>query len=157
MKPLMNFSFFAAYQPDWIVQVVKSDPTMASKFLYTVGEATHIGPMGFSAILALLGTILYAFGTVRFFYAVISPLLSRRESATARSNNVAREYTSNDNAGQLALALADFSQDEPFTLEDPMPDSPIAPPTSLPGSACFEWMVKWPSSLEVPRAGLGHG
>ncbi len=66
MKPLMNFSFFAAYQPDWIVQVVKSDPTFASKFLYTVGEATHIGPMGFSAILALLGTILYAFGTVIF-------------------------------------------------------------------------------------------
>ena len=66
MKPLMSFSFFAAYQPDWIVQVVKSDPTLAFRLVYSLNGTSDIGPMGYSAILAVLGTMLYACGTFIF-------------------------------------------------------------------------------------------
>ncbi len=71
LKPL---SFLAAYQPDWIVQVVHHSPKLAWSW-WIFPEATssngavipsHPGPMFYVSTLLLLGCICYAIGFLRF-------------------------------------------------------------------------------------------
>ncbi len=71
LKPL---SFLAAYQPDWIVQIVHHSPKLAWTW-WIVLEASepdvatlpsYPGPMFYVSILILLGSISYAIGYLRF-------------------------------------------------------------------------------------------
>ena len=71
---LKPFSFLAAYQPDWIVQVVYHSPALAWSW-WIVPEATakgrtelppHFGPMFYVSMLIVLGCICYTIGYFRF-------------------------------------------------------------------------------------------
>jgi len=71
---LKPFSFLAAYQPDWIVQVVYHSPALAWSW-WIVPEATakgrtelppHFGPMFYVSMLLGLGCICYTIGYFRF-------------------------------------------------------------------------------------------
>ncbi len=71
---LKPFSFLAAYQPDWIVQVVYHSPALAWSW-WIVPEATskgrtelppHFGPMSYVSLLIVLGCICYTIGYFRF-------------------------------------------------------------------------------------------
>lgn len=63
---LMPFSFFGAYQPDWMVQAISREemPMFAlGRFRENaIGflSPIEIGPLGYSVILFMLGSILYA-------------------------------------------------------------------------------------------------
>ena len=76
---LKPFSFLAAYQPDWIVQTVHRDPSSAwawtvpaSKAANAVATSTtpwfadRVGPLGYVAMLVLLGCSFYIVGLMRF-------------------------------------------------------------------------------------------
>ncbi len=69
---LMPFSFFGAYQPDWMVQTIAQDdmPMFAILRNRTVpnGFLSHyeIGPLGYSMILIMLGLGLYGAACVIF-------------------------------------------------------------------------------------------
>lgn len=71
---LKPFSFLAAYQPDWIVQVVHHSPEHAwSWWISTQGTSqgvaaipSHPGPMFYVMTLILLGSICYTIGFLRF-------------------------------------------------------------------------------------------
>jgi ABC-2 type transport system permease protein len=69
---LMPFSFFGAYQPDWMVQTISQDHTPMFTILRRTNETTgfftgfEIGPLGYSLILISLGLVLYVAGCVVF-------------------------------------------------------------------------------------------
>jgi ABC-2 type transport system permease protein len=69
---LMPFSFFGAYQPDWMVQTIGQDDTPMFSIVRRTTEATgfiagfEIGPLGYSLILVGLGLVLYASACVVF-------------------------------------------------------------------------------------------
>lgn len=69
---LMPFSFFGAYQPDWMVQAIGQEG-MPMFALYRVSSepknwisGIELGPIAYSAILILLGSIAYAVGLYLF-------------------------------------------------------------------------------------------
>ena len=71
---LKPFSFLAAYQPDWIVQVVHHSPKLAWSW-WVVPEAIsqkgpppapYLGPMFYVSALLLLGSACYIVGYLRF-------------------------------------------------------------------------------------------
>lgn len=71
---LKPFSFLAAYQPDWIVQVVHHSPNLAWTWWIVpeaggttvAGSPSHPGPLFYVSTLILLGCVSYAIGYFRF-------------------------------------------------------------------------------------------
>jgi len=71
---LKPFSFLAAYQPDWIVQVVHHSPKLAWSW-WVIPEAVskpgpppspYLGPMFYVSVLLALGAASYTIGYLRF-------------------------------------------------------------------------------------------
>jgi ABC-2 type transport system permease protein len=69
---LMPWSFFGAYQPDWMVQAIGRE-SMPMFAFYRISEQANgflgkveIGPLGYSSILLLLSCILYAVAATIF-------------------------------------------------------------------------------------------
>jgi ABC-2 type transport system permease protein len=69
---LMPFSFFGAYQPDWMVQAISREH-MPMFALYRIRASyegflgdVEIGPLGYTSILLGLGSLLYIGGAVIF-------------------------------------------------------------------------------------------
>ncbi len=56
---LKGFSFLAAYQPDWSVQMIKRDASAAYALTYLDGERWGVGPLGFALLLISMGAVLH--------------------------------------------------------------------------------------------------
>jgi ABC-2 type transport system permease protein len=63
---LKQFTFLAAYQPDWIIQTGKQQPEHAWSLIIWNADGWMVGPTGFISILLLLGSTLYLIGIWRF-------------------------------------------------------------------------------------------
>lgn len=64
---VLGTTFLTAYQPDWIIQRMRDDPTVAwSLWLQTNDGINWFGPAGLTLILCGLGASLYAMGVYHF-------------------------------------------------------------------------------------------
>jgi ABC-2 type transport system permease protein len=68
-SPLKAGTFLAAYQPDWMVQQINRDPTIAWR-VWLGDEGKHwqeqLGPLGYTLVLVSLGAICYGVAFARF-------------------------------------------------------------------------------------------